>query len=221
MAIQHSHASCLCSGDRDRGVFVLTPEAATKLKIVAAVDRPIDKITVRQICEGCGIARSTFYSHFESKYDMFPWLVTTLMEQSVDRIGRGCTWTQGLADYLGLLRSSAGFLRYALAGWDNPAPLADHRRAAITQTLERCCGVHPTKEQRLLIGLYVDAEIHFCRQWCAGSLPLGGEALVALGESLVPAWLHDALASPGGILPQGGGFGAAGQNDPMRLLGVA
>ena len=32
--------------------------------------RPIGKITVREICEGAGVHRSTFYAHYQDVYDL-------------------------------------------------------------------------------------------------------------------------------------------------------
>ena len=36
---------------------------------------PIDKITIGQIAEGAGVIRSTFYNHFEDKYDLLKWCI--------------------------------------------------------------------------------------------------------------------------------------------------
>lgn len=34
----------------------------------------IDKITIQEICENCGIGRTTFYYHFRDKYDLIAWI---------------------------------------------------------------------------------------------------------------------------------------------------
>lgn len=41
------------------------------------VRRPFDKITVREIAEGAGVIRATFYRHFQDKYDLLRWIVQT------------------------------------------------------------------------------------------------------------------------------------------------
>ena len=49
-----------------------SPELSTKMRILHAVDKSLDQITVAEICRNAGISRQTFYRHFESKYDI-PW----------------------------------------------------------------------------------------------------------------------------------------------------
>lgn len=40
-------------------------------KLMAA--KPIERISVQQICDQCGLHRKTFYYHFETKYDLLNW----------------------------------------------------------------------------------------------------------------------------------------------------
>lgn len=38
---------------------------------------PFEKITVRQIAEGAGVIRATFYNHFQDKYSLLEWILRT------------------------------------------------------------------------------------------------------------------------------------------------
>ena len=47
----------------------------TKYKLAASIKEcmkttPVDRITVKDIVEGCGLARQTFYRNFKDKYDL-------------------------------------------------------------------------------------------------------------------------------------------------------
>lgn len=42
-------------------------------KLVVRV--PFEKITIRQIADGAGVIRVTFYNHFQDKYDLLAWIV--------------------------------------------------------------------------------------------------------------------------------------------------
>lgn len=40
-------------------------------------EQPFDKISVSQICDGCGMNRKSFYYHFKDKYDLVNWIFDT------------------------------------------------------------------------------------------------------------------------------------------------
>lgn len=39
-----------------------------------AQKKPVDKITVREITDNCGMAPATFYRHFHDKYELIAWI---------------------------------------------------------------------------------------------------------------------------------------------------
>lgn len=42
-----------------------------------ALRLPIDKITIKQITDGAGVIRPTFYNHFSDKYELLEWIIRT------------------------------------------------------------------------------------------------------------------------------------------------
>ena len=42
-----------------------------------ALKMPIEKITIREITEGAGVIRPTFYNHFRDKYELLEWMIHT------------------------------------------------------------------------------------------------------------------------------------------------
>lgn len=49
---------------------------AASLKRLAA-RKPIEKITIKEITDGCDVIRPTFYNHFQDKYDLIEWIINT------------------------------------------------------------------------------------------------------------------------------------------------
>ena len=45
---------------------------ASLKKIMA--QKPLNKISIREICEDCGVNRQTFYYHFNDIYDQLEWM---------------------------------------------------------------------------------------------------------------------------------------------------
>ena len=39
------------------------------------LQKPLDKITIRDLTEDCGISRMAFYYHFKDIYDLVEWLI--------------------------------------------------------------------------------------------------------------------------------------------------
>lgn len=42
-----------------------------------ALRMPIDKITIREITDGAGVIRPTFYNHFKDKFELLEWIIRT------------------------------------------------------------------------------------------------------------------------------------------------
>ena len=51
----------------------LTKEALAKALKELLHERPLDKISVKDITEHCGMSRNNFYYHFQDKYELISW----------------------------------------------------------------------------------------------------------------------------------------------------
>lgn len=50
-------------------------------------ERPLEKITVKEICEKADINRGTFYSHYADQYDLYNSIVNELLDGIFERLG--------------------------------------------------------------------------------------------------------------------------------------
>lgn len=55
----------------------------------------LDKITVKELVEDCGVNRQTFYYHFQDIYDLLGWIYKTEALESIDHYKTYETWQQG------------------------------------------------------------------------------------------------------------------------------
>jgi len=67
--------------------------AASLKKLLA--EKPLDKITVSDITEDCGMNRQTFYYHFQDIYDLIEWIYTSEATKALDGNKTYDTWQQG------------------------------------------------------------------------------------------------------------------------------
>ena len=64
---------------------------------------PVDRITVKDIAEGCGLTRQTFYRNFKDKYDLINWYFDKLVQQSLGQIETGSRVRESLARKLAFI----------------------------------------------------------------------------------------------------------------------
>lgn len=48
-----------------------------------AARRPIDKITVKELVERCGISRQTFYYHFQDLLEVMEWVIQQIIQRAL------------------------------------------------------------------------------------------------------------------------------------------
>ncbi len=58
--------------------------------------KPLNKITISEIAEGCGINRMTFYYHFKDIYDLVEWICQEDVRAILQKNSGYTTWQQGL-----------------------------------------------------------------------------------------------------------------------------
>ena len=58
--------------------------------------KPLDKITIRDITDDCGISRMTFYYHFQDIYDLIEWVCVEDATAALQGKKTCATWNEGL-----------------------------------------------------------------------------------------------------------------------------
>ena len=81
----------------------------TKRALVASLkellaEKPLDKITVTDLTEHCGVNRMTFYYHFKDIYDLVDWILTEDAVKAMEGRQSFDTWTEAFLDILHQIR---------------------------------------------------------------------------------------------------------------------
>lgn len=61
------------TGQGKEAIDVVLAESFKEL----ALKQPIEKITIKEITDIAGVIRPTFYNHFQDKYELLEWIITT------------------------------------------------------------------------------------------------------------------------------------------------
>ena len=90
----------------------------TKYELADAMKRrmktaPVEKITVKEIVEACGVTRQTFYRNFQDKYDLINWYFDKILLESFEHMGEGKTVYEGLVKKFEYIEQEKLFFRAA------------------------------------------------------------------------------------------------------------
>lgn len=70
------------------------------------LEKPLNKITINDITEDCGVNRMTFYYHFKDIYDLVDWILAEDAAKAMEgRRGFG-TWNEAYLDILHQLQDN-------------------------------------------------------------------------------------------------------------------
>lgn len=74
------------------------------------LQKPLDKITINEIAEDCGVSRMTFYYHFKDIYDLVEWSCAEDAARALDGKKTYDTWQQGLLQIFEAVRENKPFI---------------------------------------------------------------------------------------------------------------
>ncbi len=94
--------------------------------------RPLDKITVKEISENCGVTTPTFYNHFKDKLDLIAWMLNREIEAVYQAYADGKeTWAQTITEMLQILYDERCFYKNAFVNTtgQNSFAVSTHSRS--------------------------------------------------------------------------------------------
>lgn len=143
--------------------------------------KPLQKITIQEIADDCGINRYTFYYHFHDIYDLLRWTFCqeALPLLSAEQEG----WEEGIRQFLHYVRENAAVCRCALNSLGQDA-LRDLLRRESREGMRRYLllqrGECRTSEEYLdfLTSFYVEALAGAVLEWVQRDMSLPEETLL-------------------------------------------
>ena len=80
------------TGQGKRAIDTLLAESFKEL----AKKHPIEKITIKEITDLAGVIRPTFYNHFQDKYELLEWIITTDLLDPIEPLIQNGMISEGL-----------------------------------------------------------------------------------------------------------------------------
>ena len=174
-----------------------SPEIRTKMKILHAVDRSLDQITISDICRNAGVSRQTFYRHFQSKYDIPAWHIIFCRQFYLNEIGRTVDWRTGYYHHLRLLSHEMDFyhksIQYTINTPFGRTVLPENRRMVLLDTLQNYRRVPIDDNLRFIVETFARLECEVLNDWFRSDAPVDLQRWTDDMVSLVPPRLYKAL----------------------------
>ncbi|MCI6885916.1 MAG: TetR/AcrR family transcriptional regulator [Lachnospiraceae bacterium] len=148
---------------------------------------PVDKITVKDIVEGCGLTRQTFYRNFKDKYDLINWYFDKLVLQSFEQIGMGNTVGETLTQKFDFIRSEKAFFTEAFRS-DDYNSVKEHDFELILQFYKNLIARKTSRplgeELDFLLEMYCRGSVYMTEKWVLGGMK---DSSRRLSDTLVDA----------------------------------
>lgn len=150
----------------------------TKYKLAGSVKEcmkttPVDKITVKDIVEGCGLTRQTFYRNFLDKYDLINWYFDKLVLQSFAQIGMGHTVGESLTQKFEFIMKEKAFFTGAFRSDDHNS-LKEHDFELILKfyqdLIARRSSRPLSEELQFLLEMYCQGSVYMTVKWVLGGM---------------------------------------------------
>ena len=178
---------------RGDGMQIHSHTEVTKQLMADALKRlmakkPLNKITIREITEDCGVNRQTFYYHFEDIYDLMRWMFRQEAMALLDQREGVVIWQDGLLQLFRYLEENREVCLCALHSVGHEQ-LRRFFRSEIYDIIYRTVDLVAADDHEdykaLLTNFYVSALTGMMESWLLGELSSTPEGLVTTVERVI------------------------------------
>ena len=171
----------------------------TKYKLADSIKEcmkttPVDKITVKNIVEGCDVTRQTFYRNFKDKYDLINWYFDKLVLQSFAQIGMGHTVGESLTQKFHFIEREKAFFTGAFRS-DDYNSLKEHDFELILrfykELIARKTSQPLDEELQFLLEMYCQGSVYMTVKWVLGGMKDSPEEMSAKLVDAMPGKLEE------------------------------
>ena len=166
-------------------------EICAALKVLMA-QKPLNKITVAEIMQSCGMARQHFYYHFEDIYDAVRWMFDQEAVALLRKHEGVMLWQDGLLQLFQYLQENRAVCLCALHSMSREHLTRFFQtdiHAIIQNTIQRIvmeldCQASD-REVDLLTRFYVGALVSMIEEWLLGEIQEPPEELLRFADQLL------------------------------------
>ena len=154
------------------------------------LQKPLNKITINDIAEDCGISRMTFYYHFKDIYDLVEWICVEDAARALEGKKTYDTWQKGFLNIFHVVQANKPFIlnvyrcvsRERIEQYLNPLI----RNLILGAVEEKSAGLTVDEGDRQFIaGFYEHAFVGVMLDWIDGNMKEDPAVIVERTSRLV------------------------------------
>ncbi len=162
------------------------------------LQKPLNKITISDITEDCGINRMTFYYHFKDIYDLVEWVCIEDAKKALENKKTYDTWQQGFVQIFYAVRENKPFIMnvYRCVSREQVekylVPLTDNLLMGVIA--EQSAGMVVRDEDKLFIAqVFSYSFVGIMLDWIKDGMQYDPEELVSKLDMVIQGSLKGAL----------------------------
>lgn len=159
--------------------------------------KSIDKITVKQISENCGVTSQTFYNHFPDKYELVFWAYRKRVDIVFEKYYSGSvTREEGLKEYICGFKNNSEFIINAFHNMNGQDSYINKTCKYLIQKMEKSYAEMKQTDRlpekyRVYIKMYVFGMMNIIASWLAGEINMDEDEIVTALIKCLPQELVD------------------------------
>ena len=165
-----------------------------------ACQYPIEKITIKEITDRAGVIRTTFYNHFQDKYELLEWIINHDLIEPIKPFVRSGLTTQAMTFlFLNVEKEKEFYTKVSrLEGQNSFYSISQN---CLQSLLEEVCGEHSERKQPKyewltpgrLAQYYGQSMVFIIIEWIQSGMTICAEDLAELYQYVMSHSLEDAL----------------------------
>ena len=170
-------------------------------------EKPLDRITVSEITDGCGVRRNTFYYHFHDVYELCDWIIEQDLRTAMREDASVDNWKDGLYRILVRIRDNSSYMDNLLNSLGREKvtySLCQMTQGMMLKLVElNSEGMHFEEDRKAFFAKFFQyAVIGMILDWIIGGYELTPEGLVCRLYVMVNSALPAMLSGMDGALEE-------------------
>ena len=175
----------------------------TKRALAAALgellrDKPLDRITIKDITDRCGLTRNAFYYHFSDVYELLGWMFVSMAEEILEDFDREEKWQEGFEKGILFLQENKSAVNHVYK-YLSREHLENYLDKVVGCYALRILRVHTgganENAERLVADFYKNAFIGVIMRWIENDMDMPAEKLAKICDTMFRGTVDAAVRS--------------------------